>query len=84
VSLATGEAKSRQIAQSINRRMDLGVQAPTRTAKTLLPVFLGAPAACWCSRTMVLSRTIPQSLPPRRAWRKVPARHLCPPNARSA
>ena len=56
VSFATGRTEVRQIAQPINRRMNFGAQSPTRTAKTLLPVFLGAPAACWCARTMVLSR----------------------------
>lgn len=56
VSLATGQTKSCQIAQPIDGCMNLGAQAPTRTAKTLLPVFFGAPAACWCARTIVLSR----------------------------
>jgi hypothetical protein len=56
VSFATGQTKPGQIAQAINGCMNLGAQAPTRAAKTLLPVFLGAPAACWCARTIVLSR----------------------------
>ena len=56
VSLTAGQAEAGQIAQSINGCMDLGTQSPARTANTLLPVFLGAPAACWCARTMVLSR----------------------------
>lgn len=56
VSFASCQTETRQIAQTINRCMNLGAQAPTRTAKTLLPVFLGAPAACWCARTIVLSR----------------------------
>lgn len=36
--------------------MYLGAQPPARTAKTLLSLFFEAPAACWCARTMVLSR----------------------------
>ena len=56
VSFATGQTKSGQITQPIDSCVNLGAQAPTRTAKTLLPVFLGAPAACWCARTIVLSR----------------------------
>jgi len=56
VPLAAGQAKPSQIAQPIDGCMNLGTQTPARTAKTLLPVFLGAPAACWCARTIVLSR----------------------------
>lgn len=56
VSFATCQTEARQIAQPINRRMNFSAQPPTRAAKTLLPVFFGAPAACWCARTMVLSR----------------------------
>ena len=56
VLLPAGQTKSGQIAQPIDNCMNLGTQAPTRTAKTLLPVFLGAPAACWWARTIVLSR----------------------------
>lgn len=46
VSLATRQAESCQIAQPIDGSMNFGAQPPTRTAKTLFPVFLGAPAAC--------------------------------------
>jgi len=56
VTLTAGQSKAREIAESIDCRMNLGTQSPTRTAKTLLPLFFSAPAACWCARTMVLSR----------------------------
>lgn len=54
--LAARQSKPGQITQRIDGSMNLGAQAPTRTAKTLLPVFFDAPAACWCARTIVLSR----------------------------
>ena len=54
--LSTGQSKPGEVAQSVDGRMNLGAQSPTRTAKTLFSVFFEAPAACWCARTIVLSR----------------------------
>ena len=56
MSLSARQSEAREITQPVNGSMNLGTQAPTRTANTLLPVFFGAPAACWCARTIVLSR----------------------------
>ncbi len=56
MSLTSRQAETGEIAQAIDRCVNLGTQAPTRTSNTLLPVFFEAPAECWCARTMVLSR----------------------------
>ena len=56
VTLTASQTEASKIAQAINSSMNLGTQAPTRTAKTLFPVFFDAPAACWWARTIVLSR----------------------------
>ena len=56
MSFAPSETKSSQVAQTIDCGVNLGTQSPTRTANTLLALFFDAPAACWCARTIVLSR----------------------------
>jgi hypothetical protein len=56
MSLAPGETKSSQVAEAIHHGMDLCAQSRARTANTLLSLFFDALAACWCARTIVLSR----------------------------
>lgn len=44
------------------RRVDLGGEPSARASQSLLrPVFFGAPAACWCARTVVESRSKPRA-----------------------
>lgn len=40
VSLAASGPKTHQTAECVDGRVNLGTQAPARTAKTLLPLFL--------------------------------------------
>jgi len=56
VSLTAGQAELGQIGESIKCGTDLCIQSPTRATNTLFSVFLGEPAACWCTRTIVLPR----------------------------
>ena len=52
--LPTGEDQTQRIAKSVDAGVDLGDQPAPRVADRLIaPVFLGAPAECWCARTMV-------------------------------
>ncbi len=54
--LASGQDQPNGITQRIDTGMDLGGQPAPRAADRLIAtVFLGAPAACWCARTMVAS-----------------------------
>jgi hypothetical protein len=56
ITLTSSQPEAAEVAQTVDGSVNLGTQSPTRTAKTLLPLFFEAPAACWCARTMVLSR----------------------------
>ncbi len=84
VLLPAGQTKSDQIAQPIDDCMNLGAQAPTRTAKTLLPVFLAHRQRVGGHGQSCYREKPPQSLHLHRAWRKWFARPLCPPNAKNA
>lgn len=44
-----------RVAKRIDQNVDFGRQSAARAADRLLAVFLGAPALCWCARTMVAS-----------------------------
>ncbi len=47
VRLTGGQAPTRQVPQAFDHRVNLGGQPAARAAKGLIPLFLGAPAACW-------------------------------------
>jgi hypothetical protein len=57
MGLARRQQKGERVAQGIDQGMDLYAQsasaAPNRFVR--LAIFFGAPVACWCARTMVLS-----------------------------
>lgn len=51
--LASTEQKPQRVAQSIDRDVNLGAQAPARAAERLRAFFFWAPAACWWARTVM-------------------------------
>jgi len=54
--LAPCEYQPQRIAQRIDTGVNLGCQsAPRTTDRLIATVFFGAPAACWCARTIVAS-----------------------------
>lgn len=54
--LSAGQDQTQRIAQCIDASMNFRRQSTTRSADRLIAtVFLGAPAACWCARTIVAS-----------------------------
>jgi hypothetical protein len=54
--LSAGQDQTQRIAQSINASMYFRRQSAARSADRLIAtVFFGAPAACWCARTIVAS-----------------------------
>ena len=68
----TGQQPHR-IAKPVGAGVDLGAQAAARAAQALgmrPPFCRGAPAACWCARTMVESTiSHSRSASPLRAWK---------------
>lgn len=54
--LSAGQDQTQRIAQSIDASMNFRRQSTARSADRLIAtVFFGAPAACWCARTIVAS-----------------------------
>lgn len=54
--LPAGQDQTQRIAQGIDARMNFRRQSTARSADRLIAtVFFGAPAACWCARTIVAS-----------------------------
>lgn len=57
VTLPGGQAKPHRPAFAVHRGVDLGAQAPARTADRFAADPPWAPAECWCARTMVESKS---------------------------
>ena len=57
VTLPCGQAKSHRPAFAVHRGVDLGAQAPARTADRFGADPPLAPAECWCARTIVESKS---------------------------
>jgi len=55
VALASGEAAAAQAPARIGGHVQLGGQPAAAAPEGLRPVFLRAPEACWCARTVVES-----------------------------
>lgn len=55
-NLATSQNQSNGIPQGVSRSVNFRCQASTGTSDGLWSFFFWAPAACWCVRTMVLSK----------------------------
>ena len=57
MGLARSQKEAEWIAQGIDQGVDLCAQSASAAPDRLVrrTVFLGAPVACWCARTMVLS-----------------------------
>lgn len=53
--LASRQGQLSGSGQRITTQVQLAAQPAARAAKGLRPVFLSAPAACWCARTVVES-----------------------------
>ena len=54
--LSAGQDQAQRIAQGINAGMNFRSQPAARSTDRLIAtVFFGAPAACWCARTIVAS-----------------------------
>ena len=55
VALARGQAAAHEAPAGIGHHVHLTGQATATAAQGLRPVFLRAPLACWCARTVVES-----------------------------
>ena len=55
VHLARGQEKAKRVAEGIDEGVDLGGYSALAAAERLIFIFFGAPAQCWCVRTMALS-----------------------------
>ena len=57
MGLARRQQKGQRVTQGIEQSVDLCAQSASAAPDSFvaLTVFLGAPVACWCARTMVLS-----------------------------
>ena len=55
MAVASGEAATHELAAGVSYHVPLASQLTTAASEGLPPVFLRAPDACWCARTVVES-----------------------------